>query len=139
MPLVHVEVWPFLTSPRQIIESYGVSETVASLGLALYVLGCEYPASSNNMVADFTASDGLGPLLFSPLSEVSYIGRNPIYIITFAIFILLTVAAALAPSFPGFLVIRFLQGFFGSPCLATGAATLTDMVSMTVLKSSTKV
>ncbi|KAH7377245.1 major facilitator superfamily domain-containing protein, partial [Plectosphaerella cucumerina] len=103
----------YVPSVGQIIESFGVSETVASLGLALYVLGY-----------------GLGPLLFSPLSEVPYIGRNPIYITTFMIFILLTVAAALCPDLPGFLVLRFLQGFFGSPCLATGAATLTDMFSV---------
>ncbi|KAH6668067.1 major facilitator superfamily domain-containing protein, partial [Plectosphaerella plurivora] len=103
----------YVPSVEQIIESFGVSETVASLGLALYVLGY-----------------GLGPLLFSPLSEVPYIGRNPIYITTFLIFILLTVAAALCPDFAGFLVLRFLQGFFGSPCLATGAATLTDMFSV---------
>ncbi|KAM0085828.1 hypothetical protein ACKRZS_001917 [Fusarium odoratissimum] len=93
------------------MQEFNVTETAASLGLALYVLGY-----------------GFGPLLFSPLSEVPYIGRNPIYIITFAIFNLLCVGAALTESFAGFLIIRFLQGFFGSPCLATGAASLTDMV-----------
>src|SRR5689334_7452848 len=65
-----------------------------------------------------------------------YIVRNPIYIITFAIFIILSVAAALCQTFAGFLVVRFLQGFFGSPCLATGAATLTDMVRKTCCPSS---
>ncbi|KAL2125911.1 hypothetical protein VTI74DRAFT_2272 [Chaetomium olivicolor] len=103
----------YVPSVEQIIEEFHVSEAVASLGLALYVLGY-----------------GLGPLLFSPLSEVPYVGRNPIYIITFATFIILSVAAALCRSFVGFLVVRFLQGFFGSPCLATGAATLTDMFSV---------
>ncbi|KAL6365286.1 hypothetical protein LRP88_01272 [Fusarium phalaenopsidis] len=103
----------YVPSTEQVTESFDVSETVASLGLALYVLGY-----------------GLGPLLFSPLSEMPYIGRNPIYIITFAIFIILSVAAALCQTFAGFLVVRFLQGFFGSPCLATGAATLTDMFSV---------
>ncbi|KAJ4318828.1 hypothetical protein N0V84_006641 [Fusarium piperis] len=103
----------FVPSTEQVVGSFEVSETVASLGLALYVLGY-----------------GLGPLLFSPLSEMPYIGRNPIYIITFAIFIILSVAAALCQTFAGFLVVRFLQGFFGSPCLATGAATLTDMFSV---------
>ncbi|KAI8717482.1 MFS domain-containing protein [Fusarium sp. LHS14.1] len=103
----------YVPSTEKVTESFGVSETVVSLGLALYVLGY-----------------GLGPLLFSPLSEMPYIGRNPIYIITFAIFIILSVAAPLCQTFAGFLVVRFLQGFFGSPCLATGAATLTDMFSV---------
>lgn len=74
------------------------------------------------------ALDGIGPLLFSPLSEIPYIGRNPVYVITFAIFLVLSVAASVCQSFAGFLVVRFLQGFFGSPCLATGAASLSDMV-----------
>lgn len=88
------------------------------------------------LVADSSTQDGIGPLLFSPLSEIPYIGRNPIYIITFTIFILLTVGTALCDSFSGFLVLRFLQGFFGSPCLATGAATLTDMVRCPALSTS---
>ncbi|KAF4947506.1 hypothetical protein FGADI_10351 [Fusarium gaditjirri] len=95
------------------MEEFNIAETAASLGLALYVLGY-----------------GFGPLLFSPLSEVPYIGRNPIYIITFTIFNLLYVGAALTENFASFLVIRFLQGFFGSPCLATGATSLTDMFSV---------
>jgi DHA1 family multidrug resistance protein-like MFS transporter len=33
-------------------------------------------------------------------------------------------------NFAGLLVLRFLQGFFGSPCLANGAASLGDMYSM---------
>ncbi|KAL6923076.1 hypothetical protein FSST1_000350 [Fusarium sambucinum] len=103
----------YVPSVGQVMEEFNVTETAASLGLALYVLGY-----------------GFGPLLFSPLSEIPYIGRNPIYIITFAIFNLLCVGAALTESFAGFLIIRFFQGFFGSPCLATGAASLTDMFSV---------
>ncbi|KAJ5428759.1 Major facilitator superfamily domain general substrate transporter [Penicillium cf. griseofulvum] len=102
-----------LTLHRQVMEEFGVSEVVASLGLALYVLGY-----------------GIGPLLFSPLSEIPHIGRNPVYISTFAIFIVLSAIAGVCKSFAGFLVVRFLQGFFGSPCLATGAASLSDMFSV---------
>lgn len=46
------------------------------------------------------------------------------------IFVILCVPAALAPNFAGLLVLRFLQGFFGSPCLATGGASLGDMYSL---------
>ena len=96
-----------------VVEAFGTSLPVASLGLALYVLGY-----------------GLGPLLFSPLSEIPIIGRNPPYIITFGLFVILCVPTALADNIAGLLVLRFLQGFFGSPCLATGGATFGDMYSL---------
>lgn len=69
-------------------------------------------------------------MVFSPLSEIPGIGRNPPYMITFGIFVLLTVPTALADNFAGLLVLRFLQGFFGSPCLATGGASLQDLYSL---------
>jgi DHA1 family multidrug resistance protein-like MFS transporter len=37
---------------------------------------------------------------------------------------------ALVDNYAGLLVLRFLTGFMGSPCLATGAATMQDMVSI---------
>lgn len=48
--------------------------------------------------------------------------------ITFGIFVILCVPTALVNNFAGLLVLRFLQGFFGSPCLATGGASLQDLV-----------
>src|SRR6187402_463250 len=55
------------------------------------------------------------------------IGRNPPYIATFAVFVILTIPGALTNTFGGLLTVRFLLGFFGSPSLATGPATLQDM------------
>lgn len=78
-------------------EAFGVSITVASLGLALYVLAY-----------------GMGPLLFSPISEIPVVGRNPPYMVTMGIFVALCIAAPLVDNMAGLLVIRFLQGFFGS-------------------------
>lgn len=43
------------------------------------------------------------------------------------IFVILQIPTALVDNFAGLLVLRFLAGFFGSPCLATGAATFQDM------------
>ncbi|GAM88198.1 hypothetical protein ANO11243_062290 [Dothideomycetidae sp. 11243] len=97
----------------QVMEVFGVGQTAASLGLALYVLAY-----------------GTGPLLFSPLSEIPSIGRNPPYMVSFAIFVILLVPTALVKNFAGLLVLRFLLGFFGSPCLATGGASLQDMFSL---------
>ena len=95
------------------MEHFGVEPFKASLGLALYVLGY-----------------GIGPLLFSPLSEIPVIGRNIIYISTFGLFVVLSIPTAVVNKLGGLLFLRFLQGFFGSPCLATGAATLQDVYSM---------
>jgi DHA1 family multidrug resistance protein-like MFS transporter len=51
-------------------------------------------------------------------------------IISYAIFVLLLIPSSLVNTFPGLIVLRFLQGFFGSPCLATGGATLQDVFSL---------
>ncbi|KAF2029004.1 benomyl/methotrexate resistance protein [Setomelanomma holmii] len=96
-----------------VMERFGVEIGAASLGLSMYVLAY-----------------GIGPLLFSPLSEIPIIGRNPPYIISYAIFVILLVPTALVDNFAGLIVLRFLQGFFGSPCLATGGATLQDIYSL---------
>lgn len=103
----------YAPSEEGVMERFGVGATAASLGLALYVVAY-----------------GVGPLIFSPLSEIPLIGRNPPYMISFAIFVILCIPTALVDNFAGLLVLRFLQGFFGSPCLATGGATLQDMYSL---------
>ncbi|OQE83432.1 hypothetical protein PENNAL_c0032G04771 [Penicillium nalgiovense] len=102
----------YVPAEPQVMEYFQVSQTKASLGLALYVLGY-----------------GLGPLLFSPLSEVPLYGRNIPYITSFVIFVILCVPTALVDNYAGFMVLRLLQGFFGSPCLASGGASMGDMYS----------
>ena len=67
-------------------------------------------------------------MIYSPISEFASVGRNIPYIATFACFILTSVAAATSTSFNALLVWRFLQGFMGSPALATGGASLQDLV-----------
>lgn len=101
---------------RQVMERFGVSRQLVSLTLSMYVLAY-----------------GIGPMLWSPLSEIPSIGRNPPYIFTFAIFVILTIPTALADNFAGLVVLRFLLGFFGSPCLATGPATLGDLYPLVKL------
>jgi len=96
-----------------VMAEFHVGVTAASLGLALYVLAY-----------------GLGPLIFSSMSEIPIVGRNPPYVVTMGIFVALSIAAPLVQNFAGLMVIRFLQGFFGSPCLATGGASLGDLYTM---------
>ncbi|RAH77942.1 multdrug transfer [Aspergillus japonicus CBS 114.51] len=95
-----------------VMEEYNLDHTLSTLGLSLYILGY-----------------GIGPLIFSPISEIPRIGRNAPYMITLFLYVLMAVPTALTRSFPAFLVLRFLTGFLGSPCLATGGATLQDMYS----------
>lgn len=68
-------------------------------------------------------------MLFSPLSEIGSIGRNPPYVISFLLFLLISIllGAVGDKSFAGHIVMRFLQGFFGSPILASGGASLDDI------------
>ncbi|KAF2868490.1 benomyl/methotrexate resistance protein [Massariosphaeria phaeospora] len=103
----------YAPSTQGVMERFGVEIGAASMGLSMYVLAY-----------------GIGPLLFSPLSEIPIIGRNPPYMISYAIFVVLTIPTALVDNFSGLIALRFLQGFFGSPCLATGGATLQDMYSL---------
>lgn len=103
----------YTSSVEGVINKFGVSPTDASLPLSLYVLAY-----------------GIGPLLFAPLSEIPAIGRNPVYVATFTIFFILSIPTALVDNFAGLLVLRFLQGFFGSPCLANGGASMQDMYSL---------
>jgi len=68
-------------------------------------------------------------MVWAPLSEVPQIGRMPIYILTLAAFVLLQIPTALATNYGMLITFRFLTGFFGSPVLATGGATLVDLYS----------
>lgn len=52
----------------------------------------------------------------APLTDsirIPALGRSPIYIGTFIIFVILTIPTALVHNFAGLLVLRFLGGFFG--------------------------
>ena len=103
----------YTSGEEGVIKEFGVSPTDASLPLSLYVLAY-----------------GMGPLIFAPLSEIPLVGRSPVYAVTMLIFVILSIPTALVKNFAGLLVLRFLQGFFGSPCLANGGATMQDMYSL---------
>ncbi|KAF4966186.1 hypothetical protein FSARC_6070 [Fusarium sarcochroum] len=106
----------YTSSTEGVMRAFGVSQLKASLGLSIYVLGY-----------------GIGPLVFSPLSEIPRIGRNPVYIVTMFLFVIISIPTAVVKNYPGLMVLRFLQGFFGSPCLASGGASLGDIYSFMAL------
>ena len=91
-------------------EEFHVSETAATLGLTMFVIGY-----------------GIGPMFLSPLSEIPQLGRTTVYILSLALFVVLQVPTALAKNLGALLPLRFLAGFAGSPALATGGASLSDV------------
>lgn len=100
----------YTASIPYVTQAFGVANVTAELGLSLFIFGY-----------------AVGPMLLSPLQELPVLGRNPAYIITLAIFALLQIPTALAPNIGSLLVLRFLSGFFGSPALATGGASVGDI------------
>ncbi|CAK7901702.1 multidrug resistance protein 1 [[Candida] anglica] len=98
---------------EQIMEEWGIGRVRATLPLTLFVIGY-----------------GIGPMVLSPLSENAVFGRTNIYIITLFIFFILQIPTALAPNIASLCVLRFLSGFFASPALATGGASVGDVISL---------
>ncbi|TEY61052.1 hypothetical protein BOTCAL_0175g00030 [Botryotinia calthae] len=93
-----------------VMQQFGVSQVAATAGLTLFVAGY-----------------GLGPMIWSPMSEIPQVGRNPVYIGTLLVFVVFQFGVIYAKNFAMMLIFRFLTGFFGSPVLATGGASLADM------------
>ena len=68
-----------------------------------------------------------GPLLFSPLSEIY--GRRVILLISFAGYTASTLGCALAPTWSGLLVFRFLVGFAASAPYTIAGGICADVYS----------
>ncbi|PVI06532.1 MFS general substrate transporter [Periconia macrospinosa] len=100
----------YTSSQEAVVEIFGVSHVEGALGLSLYVLGY-----------------GLGSLIFSPLSEIPAVGRNPPYFISGFLFVILCIPTSLVNNFPGLMILRFLLGFMCSPSLSTTGASLGDI------------
>lgn len=103
----------YIPGIQAIMEDMEISQVVATLPLTLFVFGY-----------------GIGPMAFSPLSENAKYGRTSIYIITLFIFFILQIPTALVRNIGGLCVLRFISGIFASPCLATGGASIADVVAL---------
>lgn len=100
----------FMPSIPELCEKFDEPETLVVLGATLYVIGVM-----------------LGPLIFSPLSELY--GRRPLNIFGYTLFALMQIPTALSVNLAMFVVFRFFSGFFGSVGLGIGAGSLSDMFS----------
>lgn len=100
----------YLPGIEQLMDEFGCSHAVAVLPMTLYVFGY-----------------GLGPAVFAPLSENARFGRASIYVVTLYVAAILLIPAMLVHNIASLSVLRFLVGFFCSPVLATGGASLADI------------
>lgn len=69
-----------------------------------------------------------GPMILAPLSELY--GRTIIYHVCNVLYFLMTIACALAPSLPAFMLCRLLAGKAGSAPLSIGARSLADIIPL---------
>ncbi|CCH45765.1 Benomyl/methotrexate resistance protein [Wickerhamomyces ciferrii] len=98
---------------KQLQEEFKIDQTKATLPLSLFVIGY-----------------GIGPMIFSPLSEHKSIGRVKIFIVTLFIFAILQIPTALAKNITSLTILRFISGIFSSPSLAMGGGVFVDMYSL---------
>lgn len=68
-------------------------------------------------------------MLWGPMSEIPQVGFNAIYIPTLVIFVAFQIPTAFSVNLGMLLTFRFLSGFFGSPVLANGGASIAYMFS----------
>ncbi|WYZ43261.1 hypothetical protein EsH8_VI_000960 [Colletotrichum jinshuiense] len=93
---------------RQIIQEFGISQEVATLGVSLFVLGF-----------------AIGPLLWAPLSEL--FGRQLLFFGTYAVLTAFNAGCAGANSASTLLILRFFAGAFGSSPLANSGGVIADL------------
>ncbi|KAL7624437.1 hypothetical protein AAE478_006002 [Parahypoxylon ruwenzoriense] len=67
----------------------------------------------------------LGPLIMSPLSE--FIGRRPIYLVSWALFLIWLIPSAVAQNTATMFIARFIDGFAGSSFLSVAGGTVSDV------------
>lgn len=69
-------------------------------------------------------------MLWSPLSENPVIGRTSIYILTLLLYVVLQIPCALSTNIGSLSALRFISGIFASPSLATGGASMADLIGL---------
>lgn len=77
------------------------------------------------VVSVYVLGQAIGPLLMAPMSELY--GRQPVYLISNALFIVSTVACAVSSNIDMLIGFRFLAGCAGATPTTIGGATIGDM------------
>jgi MFS family permease len=92
-------------------EFHSTNETLGAFVTSVYLLG-------------YT----LGPLLLAPLSEIY--GRAIVYNVCNTIFLIFSIACAVANNLGALLVFRFFAGIGASCPMTLGAGTIADMIPL---------
>lgn len=92
----------------QVMDDLHVSEEVATLGIALYVL-------------EFA----VGPILWTPLGEIC--GLQIILFVTYGAFSAFNAASAAAQNIQTLIIVQFFAGAFASSALANTGTVIADM------------
>jgi multidrug resistance protein len=90
-------------------EFHTTNDQIGTLAATIYLLGF-----------------ACGPLVIAPLSELY--GRLPAYHVCNVLWIIFTVACAVATNMPSFIFFRFLAGCAGSCPLTIGGGTVVDVI-----------
>ena len=98
----------FSPAAAKFAKDFHVSDEVGTLGLSITVLGF-----------------ALGPMTLAPLSE--YYGRSPVYMASYGIFLFFILGTALVKNLGGFLILRFLSGWFCAVTIANFGGTIADL------------
>ncbi|KAK5994569.1 MFS-type transporter clz19 [Cladobotryum mycophilum] len=100
----------YLPAITPISEAYGKSLSEINLTVTLYQV-----------------MQAIAPLFFGDLSD--QIGRRPVYLLTFTIYIGANVGLALQSSYPALLVLRAMQSTGSSATVAIGSAVVADLTT----------
>ncbi|KAF2173644.1 hypothetical protein M409DRAFT_61965 [Zasmidium cellare ATCC 36951] len=100
----------FAPGVPQVLRDFKTSAaTIAEFVVSIYILGF-----------------AVGPLIISPLSEIY--GRYPVYVACNIMFLIFTVACAVADSMAQLIVFRFFAGLFGVCPVTLGGASISDLI-----------
>ncbi|PYH99283.1 MFS multidrug transporter [Aspergillus ellipticus CBS 707.79] len=99
----------YTSGESQIAAEFGVSSTIVTLGLTLYLIGL-----------------AIGSMFMAPLSEIY--GRKPVSVGCLFIFTILIIPCAVAKNMATLLVVRFIAALFGSVMISTAPGMVADIV-----------
>lgn len=102
----------YVPGQDDIEKDFNCSHVVGTLNLSMFVLGY-----------------GIAPMLLSPLSEVAFVGRQPIFVWTFFIFTFIQLGCATVNNIVGLIILRFFAGVFCSPLLTHAGASIFDCIT----------
>ncbi|KAL2272419.1 hypothetical protein FJTKL_06586 [Diaporthe vaccinii] len=84
-------------------------------------------ASVNLTITSYLVIQGISPLFWGPLSDT--IGRRPIYIASFSVYIIANIILSFSPNFPVLLIARGLQSAGSASTVSIGNGVIQDIAT----------